>query len=129
MLVAKNDPNNFTKNQEKTALQFMCWLNGFMGGAHSMSLAVPEEDKNSEFMIPPPDWFDSATLVPVLLAFVNENPEVSGTASAREFLQAFYYLEHPKATALHKARGKATLNQMKQEQNKSEQATPRKPSD
>jgi len=129
IVVGENDPDNFTKNQQNTATQSLYWLNGFMVGANAMCLAIPGELEESKIMYPPPEWMDIATLATQLLAFLNENQEIIGSAKAREFMLAFYYLKHPAGTERHRFYGQSTLDKIIKRQDKAEMATPRKPSD
>ena len=74
-----------------------------------MCLANEAEEQNSKLTMPPENWIDGSKLAPMLLDFLRENPNVKGSAKARQLMMAFYYINHPDSTKRHKALGKIIL--------------------
>ncbi len=53
IVVGDSDKRNFTKDQESSSLQTMCWLNGFLVGANSMCMMNEAREQNSKLTFPP----------------------------------------------------------------------------
>ena len=109
VVAGKNEPNNLTKDQDSAGAEMVVYLHAFITGANSMCLANEAEEQNSKLTMPPENWIDGSKLAPMLLDFLRENPNVKGSAKARQLMMAFYYINHPDSTKRHKALGKIIL--------------------
>ena len=108
-IVVENDRENYTADQHRIFSRVLMWTNGFMQGANSMCLADAGEGKSkgasSKLTFPPDKWLSFSKLAPEILEFMRANPEIADSVAAREVMMAFYYLNHPDASAREKILG------------------------
>jgi hypothetical protein len=109
-MVLIGDQRNFTKDQEKTFGEVIPWIQGFLSGINSMSMAYEGAAKESFYDFPD-EWQSPKTVAPLILRFMSDNEaKIPPNVPAMRVMMAWYYSSHPRANGHQRVVGDVILD-------------------